>query len=57
MALVITAFQGIYETWVSVSYALSCSVNYPFKGTVSVIKINPPCKDDDARFPTVPLKP
>ena len=28
-----------------------------FKGTVSVILINPPCKDRSERFTTVPLKP
>ena len=26
------------------------------KGTVSVISSDPPCKDDNARFSTVPLK-
>ena len=28
-----------------------------FKGTVSVILIDPPCKDRSERFTTVPLKP
>ena len=27
----------------------------PFKGTVSVFSSDPPCKDDNSRFTTVPL--
>ena len=30
--------------------------HYMFKGIVSVISSDPPCKDDNARFTTVPLK-
>ena len=30
--------------------------HYMFKGIVSVISSDPPCKDDNAWFTTVPLK-
>ena len=32
-------------------------INRIIKGTVSVISSDPPCKDDIARFTTIPLKP
>ena len=38
------------------SSAISFYYSY-FKGTVSIISSDPPCKDDNVRFTTVPLKP
>ena len=43
-------------TLLSFFYIKFYSAFKDFKGTVRVISINPPCKDGNVRFTTVPLK-
>ena len=47
---------GMSDTKLPIYSQQSSNSRQPFKGTVRIISSNPPCKDDNASFTTVPLK-